>query len=273
LDNKYGVIYVALGPAYAIMAMVSINSIRIYSDVPISIIIDKSTADIVKLPKLDNVIIIDNCIEENRLIKSKIYDLSPYENTLYVDCDTIIKANIIDCFDYLEYFDIAVKQRQKAFPASGKGALKIFNGNKIVANQPHWNSGVIAFKKNSKTKKMFNHWSYLQKNLNYEFDQPALAQAVIQSDLRVVSLEDKWNYQDARAIYFQAGIIIHYSSNLNFRIRYMLKNAEKKYCLASSIFIDTFIKKKLEYRRKKDGLFRYYKRNMRWFLDEYIFYR
>lgn len=273
MDNKYGVLYVALGPAYAIMALVSINSLRIYSDVPISIIIDKSTADTVKLPQLDDIIIIEDSIEDNRLIKSKIFDYSPYENTLYIDCDTIIRANIIDCFDYLEYFDIAIKQRQIAYSAVGKGALKIFDGNQIVANQPHWNSGVIVFRKNAKTKKMFARWSYLQKNLNYEFDQPALAQAVIQSDLRVVSLEDKWNYQDARAIYFQAGTIIHYSSNLNFRIRNMLKNAEKKYFPAPSSFIDVFIKKKLQYRQKKDGLFRYYKRNMRWFLDEYIFYR
>jgi len=273
LENKHGVLYVALGPAYAVMAMVSINSLRIFSDVPISIIIDKSTADIFKLPELDNVITIDNFIEDNRLIKSKIFDLSPYENTLYVDCDTIIRANIIDCFDYLKYFDIAVKQRQKAYPAVGKGALKIFNGNEIVANQPHWNSGVIAFRKNAKTKKMFDHWSFLQEKLNYEFDQPALAQALIQSDIRVVSLEDKWNYQDARAIYFQAGIIIHYSSNLNFRIRYMLKIAGKKYCPVSSRFINIFIKKKLQHRKKKDGLVKYYKRNIRWFLDEYIFYR
>ena len=73
---------------------------------------------------------------------------------------------------------------------------------------------------------MFKDWSALQSELKYDFDQPALAEAIIKSDVRVVSLEETWNFQNYGAVYGSKEKIIHYSSGLNNKIKRHEKLAE-----------------------------------------------
>ena len=103
-----GVVYLAMGPAYAILAALSIKTLKMVSDIPVTVIVDDSIKPYSDSLGADTVKCISNLVSENRTIKSRVYELSPYENTLFIDCDTIINGDVADCFRYLEYFDIAI---------------------------------------------------------------------------------------------------------------------------------------------------------------------
>ena len=163
---KYGVVYLAMGPAYAVLAGLSIKTLKKFSDIPVTVIVDDSVKFHSESLGADTIKCISNLVSENRTIKSRIYEMSPYENTLFIDCDTIINGDVAGCFHYLEYFDIAIKQRTKAFSRLGKGSLTLFNGKHIVSELPHWNSGVIVFKRNKKTKKCFKIGRNYSQNSN-----------------------------------------------------------------------------------------------------------
>ena len=268
---KEGIVYLAMGPAYAVLAGLSIKTLKKFSDIPVTVIVDDSVKPHSQSLGADTITCISNVASENRAVKSRIYELSPYENTLFIDCDTIINGDVADCFRYLEYFDIAIKQKIKAFSRLGKGSLSLFNGKHIVAELPHWNSGVIAFKRNKKTKNMFQDWAQLQSELKYDFDQPALAEAIIKSDVRVVSLEETWNFQNCRAVYGSKEKIIHYSSSLNNKIKRLLRETCRNNFPEFNDELEEFIISKLKFRKQKDGLKKYYKRRIRWQLDDILF--
>ena len=268
---KYGVVYLAMGPAYAVLAGLSIKTLKKFSDIPVTVIVDDSVKFHSESLGADTIKCISNLVSENRTIKSRIYEMSPYENTLFIDCDTIINGDVAGCFHYLEYFDIAIKQRTKAFSRLGKGSLTLFNGKHIVSELPHWNSGVIVFKRNKKTKKMFQDWAELQSKLKYNFDQPALAEAIIRSEVRVVSLEETWNFQNCRAVYEGTEKIIHYSSSLNSKIKRLLRETCRNSFPEFSDELEEFIMAKLKLRKQKDGVKKYFKRRIKWQIDDILF--
>lgn len=263
-DHAKGVLYIALGEAYALMALLSIKGLRSSSNVGITIALDSRALRLAShFPKDVNIVQVSD--DDSRFIKTRMYELSPYSHTLYVDCDTLIQQSIDSIFLLLDYFDIALKQRRIAFDRKGKGALRIFDGAQQVSDLPHWNSGVILFKKNDLTQALFNDWHRLQVKLAYKFDQPALAEALLNNNVKIVCLEDKWNLQDVSQVYSKSGVILHYSSSINREISRQLCSMAKDISAEYLEIMNIFIKRKFKIRIEKDGQLGFLKRRIKWF--------
>jgi len=138
-------------------------------------------------------------------IKPGLYDLSPFEETLYVDCDVEFKADPEPGFGFLKNWDIAVAQERLAInelynrPRAGwqhnveerDATIKAFGGD---GNFPFLNSGVIFFRKNDKVEELFKLWSEEWKKWQMWDEQASLLRAMNRSKVRLMVLSEYWNY-------------------------------------------------------------------------------
>jgi hypothetical protein len=175
-----GIITVAFGEEYERLAAHTMLFSRKYTNLPITVItnISEEKQDPLWL-KNSNVNIIREYLsqDQNRFVKLHLYEYTPYDETLYIDCDSVIKNNGVDeIFNMLKTSDIMVnffcawKKNEKipniykkAFVEAGvKLPVKIYNG------------GILLFKKNDAVIKMFKKWFDLWKALGSGREMPAL---------------------------------------------------------------------------------------------------
>ena len=138
-------------------------------------------------------------------IKPGLYDLSPFEETLYVDCDVEFKADPEPGFGYLKNWDIAIAQERLAInelynrPRANwqhnveerDATIKAFGGD---GNFPFLNSGVIFFRKNKDVEDLFGLWSDEWKKWQMWDEQASLLRALNRSKVRLMILSEYWNF-------------------------------------------------------------------------------
>ena len=101
---------------------------------------------------------------ESGIVRPALYDLSPFDQTLYLDADTEIRGDITPGFDFLSSCDLAlaqhrhpldyyVKSRGKSKPEWKQTIAEFGRGDDLYIN-----SGVIFWKKNDLTKELFRLW-------------------------------------------------------------------------------------------------------------------
>ena len=173
--DEFGAIYVAIGRAHFLMAISSILSLnRSNPYMPVCLVTDQQKDERFKDVKIDFWKFVDFKKDQNRLVKLNIYKYSPFKKTIFIDSDTLVLGNLSIGGFYLDYFDIAIKQKTKPYPDSPKAREKIFNGTRSIADLPHWNSGLILFRKNTKVENFFGLWINSFKTNNSQFDQVSL---------------------------------------------------------------------------------------------------
>lgn len=125
-----------------------------------------------------------------------MYHASPYEKTLFVDSDTYFYDDCSDLFELLDYCDLALSIETFSPPIDiDKPQI---NGKKLVGCQIY-NTGVIAYNKNSKNQQLFDKWEaiYTEKITNntigLENDQTSFAEAWLQSDAKLAIFPREWN--------------------------------------------------------------------------------
>ena len=109
-------------------------------------------------------------------VKPFLYDLSPFDYTLYVDADTEFQKNPLPGFKYLDNYDICApycgKERTiglvleiinlpffTKLPIYRKIRVEIYDTNKLVGTHtPVMNSGVFFFRKSDDAKNFFHTW-------------------------------------------------------------------------------------------------------------------
>ena len=99
---------------------------------------------------------------------------SPYLKTLYLDCDTFIAAQFNEIFSMLNDYDV--------------GVINVPFKN---SNYPHFNAGIVAFKKTDKTKYFLEKW-------DENWNRKGLDQGVFQPLLNLVSyfvLPPEYNFR------------------------------------------------------------------------------
>jgi hypothetical protein len=84
-------------------------------------------------------------------LKVKAISSSPYERTLYLDSDTEIKSSLIEIWEFLETFDMAVARENELQWDSP-------NLEFVDYRSPFFNTGVIAFKKTKKITLFLQDW-------------------------------------------------------------------------------------------------------------------
>jgi hypothetical protein len=192
-----GVVYVAFGAPYLAMALRSAESLRRYDpEVPAYIITNVCDAVADWNGRDRQWTYVQNTTDQNRLYKTDLFNLSPYDNTIYLDCDTLVtKSFCKQAEQFLEFFDLCIRMYPfGANPWARKAEHMVGPGSNLkVRDLPHWNSGVLFFKKNAKTQEFFRLWSASLVRLNSGVDQSALVDAILQSNVRMLSLDARWN--------------------------------------------------------------------------------
>lgn len=138
----------------------------------------------------------DDVNSKGRFTKVNLFDLSPFDQTLYLDADTVPHADLTAGFDILDDgFDVVI------MPSSQQGNDCLWHVEEeerkytfdLVGNNPlQLQAGLFYFRKNKRTKQLFHYW----KMEWYQFvgqDQGALLRALSYSPVKIWLLGYPWN--------------------------------------------------------------------------------
>ena len=202
-----GISYYAETDEYIEKAKLSARSIKkVHPDLKITLHSDVA----VKSEYFDNIKIIST-LDHPFLTRIKCMKNPPYKKTLFLDTDTYICANIMDVFDILGRFDIALSYA--SVRASDYSGFK----SSLPPSFPEFNAGVVAMKKTAATKDLVNLW--FQKYENYvaedTHDQPFLRQALFESpSVDICTLPPEYNCRPQFPGYIQGKVRILHSHEI-----------------------------------------------------------
>jgi hypothetical protein len=191
-DNK-GIVYLALGYEYLLMASHSAQTARKSNPGLRLELITNVRFDEDEMGErfvFDTVRWVDCASDENRLIKTNIVRYTDLEYGVYIDCDTEIRGDLEPVFQCLDRWDIAMKLGAKPTTKQYEVAPGLSS-----ALFSEWNGGVVFFRNNERSARLFADWTEIFQREGKNRDQPALARAVHQSDWggQLLSLNPIWN--------------------------------------------------------------------------------
>jgi hypothetical protein len=214
--NKRGVMYMAWGSNAYEQAKASIASLRQYDpELPVLILGDENTLEgfddndphtACRLCKVDP---FDGNQKKGYKflagrIKPLLAEISPFEETLYVDADTCFLHSPDVGFDLLNRWDMALAETQTRSLAEGiagkeecEATAREFGTGLLL----YHNSGMIFWKKNFKTKALFELWSLEWQRYQGWDEQIALLRALLLSDVLWLTLPYTWNHSSLREAY------------------------------------------------------------------------
>ncbi len=220
MRKSLGVIYLALGRPYLAMAMLSAKSLRNSNPgIPYTIVtnVDESPPELSFFNgKEDKWIYVSESSTGNRSLKTSILSYSEYDNTIFLDCDTVVLGCLDKAIQILTYFDIALRLNRYPQKRSGKGDIAILPGSQ-VCDLPHWNSGVMLINRSDRSQRFFETWNNKFHELGCPYDQVSLVPTIFESDARVLSLDERWNATDpgfGRVKWRDNTIVFHYATNI-----------------------------------------------------------
>jgi len=192
--NK-GIITIAIGKKYAKQAKYLALSCIINSPHTIRAVITDSPGF---LSNFYDIIIPWNNNDDPFSIKTRIYDFSPFEYTIFIDADSLVFNPIDDYWEYLKNNNF-VYEGQKLSEGNWyfdiKKICSIINEDSI----PKFNSGMLLFKKSEVAKKIFDTAYYYFTNYKIEGieipffrgnnypDEPALAISLAKNKIEPVN--------------------------------------------------------------------------------------
>ncbi len=199
---KNGVIYCATGKKLFLdEAIISVKSLRQYNkNISVSLFIDEKNYSKIELDLFNSVHIIK---KPKYSFADKNYSMrnSPYQKTIYLDCDTIINGEISEIFLILKKFDLAAAN------------VPFKNHN---YKPTYYQAGVVAFKKNRKMEKFFNMWDKkFELSILYS-DQPSFRNVITSSSISIFTLPPEYNFRISNASYIKNKIKIIHSHEIMF---------------------------------------------------------
>lgn len=265
MSETSGIIYLAFGSSYLVMALRSIRSLRKTNpDLPVCLVTNLkiTKADIALLRDDDALVVLQEDQANNRAIKTSINTISPYDQTLFLDCDTVVLGALDTGFRFLDDFDLAFRLNPYPQTRKGKADVTVLEGL-TVGDCPHWNSGVMFFAKRPAADQFFQSWNANFYALNNPYDQVALVQTIFKEPARVLSLDTKWNASDpilGRKKWRMRTKVFHYASNISNRLEQELQaEAREITAIVPSAAEDTrrFVRKKRAQKKADIGAHRY----------------
>ncbi len=188
-----GIVYVVFGAEYEKLAIKTIAYSRQFTNLPICVLtnIKNRKPEWNKISNLQFVVF-DNVPDNyNRGIKTQMFKYTPFDETLYLDCDSVLqKTGIEKVFEFLTGNDLVLnlllhwQLKDKVLRVYKNAMLK----TKTVLPLKVYNGAFIAFHRSEAVSKFFNMWhNYWLTNKGREM--PFLACAVKQSNLNVFELD------------------------------------------------------------------------------------
>ena len=184
---KRGVLYIAFGSSYIEEVLRSARSVKKHNpDMHITAFFDKKVesdfVDEVKIIKVSH-------------IRAKVdyVHTSPYEQTIFLDSDTIVNRDITDMFDILSKYDFAICHD---LARKRKNVSKIIpEYKKIPYSFSEVNPGVMVFKNCQSVRSFFKLWrKYFYKYIGvWKYEQPTFRVALWESNLNFYILPVEYN--------------------------------------------------------------------------------
>lgn len=185
-----GIVFVATGGKYRQECFRALKSLASLSaQIPVVVFSD----DIDSFSSISNSEISIKKLDKPSFgFKDKIFGLlqSPFEQTLFLDTDTILLKNPFSLFSLLERFDLAIcAETYIPHPAEG-----------VPDSFPEFNTGVLVLKTGSpEVKKFLGEWYEIySQNCNRanspKHDQPSFRESLYKSPLNFCTLSSDWNF-------------------------------------------------------------------------------
>jgi len=199
-----GVVYVVFGPRAADQAEQSIKALKLHSPWPIAVVGDQEPKGASRYIPVDR---FGDMGVSARAAKVRLYDWSPYEQTLYLDADTRPKQSLEAGWAALDRgWDLAAAPSlDPAFDRLGtdeKGGLILVLGARYPVPL---NSGVMFFGRSDRLACFWREWATEWERYRGR-DQGAMLLALQRTKPRVWLLGQPWNDRHSNA----EAIIAHY---------------------------------------------------------------
>jgi hypothetical protein len=197
-----GVIYCATNHiAYFEAALISAIVLRsFHPELPITLVCDQPLAELLLLHKYGIRLLPVTFSQKyetfrSRDLKTCLANISPYNETLYIDSDILPLRPLNPIWDYLAQGDIAmVADRQPTIADCDHIAHheKAYTLSLLPGETPQYNSGVILWRNSPLTQSLFKQWQQ-EWNKFQRHDQLALVRAIAQVRPRVATLPINYN--------------------------------------------------------------------------------
>jgi hypothetical protein len=153
---------------------------KVMPEYPITIVADRE-------PDVDcfDTIIIDKTPFEKR-DKPRALQKTPYDRTIYLDTDTYLSDSIVELFDILDEFDLALR--------CARAQVHVPESSPLPDSFPEFNTGVIPYRSTAAMTEMLDDWE--RRCLpTHDFDQCSLRPALYHSDVRFTPIPNRYNCQ------------------------------------------------------------------------------
>jgi predicted O-methyltransferase YrrM len=188
-----GALYVAYGERARKGAQASAQSLREKAPgLPIAVVTDRT------LEGFDHCVIEVQADPGARTQKTRIYSLSPFKKTFYLDADTRVLSSPKPGFNLLNYVDVVLTQDPNVIfshcnwsaldPAEVAATKQELGTDEFL----YWNSGVIFFRRNERNRALFQEWHH-QWQRWHKHDQMALLRATHLQPVRIAPMRAPWN--------------------------------------------------------------------------------
>ena len=152
-----------------------------------------------------------NPVLASRRAKVALYDLSPFDRTLYLDSDICLMQRVDELFEQLDEYDIMMAKDVQSSIAKARNLVR--NGYDILPTLQtlgfpvddttvQYHSGVLAFRRSEKVDHFFESYRrYFDLVIRHPEelklkDQGAFAAAIATSSLRTYTLPPTYNFMD-----------------------------------------------------------------------------
>lgn len=190
-------------------------AIRKFHQEPIIILIDQVPKILYPLLKSFNNVELKpaptniNPVLASRQAKLALYEASPFDKTIYMDCDICMLANIKEVFEYLDEVDLLITEDVQPFISQASNLLRVKQeilptlqsvGLPLTENSIQYNGGFLGFKKSPTNQDFFKYVKkYFEIVLNNQDvlllkDQGAFAAAIETVKPSMKILSPTYNY-------------------------------------------------------------------------------
>lgn len=126
----------------------------------------------------------------NLLSKTQMYDISPFDNTLFLDADTVLCNDPSFGFKMSGKHGLAICLERASVLKRWEPEIRL-----NLPDYPEYNTGVIFFNKHPSTKYLFEQWNLDARRLAFWNDQPSFALSCMQIGACPFVLPENWNYR------------------------------------------------------------------------------
>jgi len=193
-----GIIYVVFGQGYDKLAAHTVSYSRQFTNLPICILTNTHERN-KKWDKIKDVSFVEFNLpqDDNRHIKTNMINYTPFDETLCLDCDSVIQRfGIEKTFDLLDGYDMVLNLCLAW--KSGEQVLrlykKVMNITGVELPLRVFNGAFIIWKRNERVQDFFALWNEYWEKSGRGREMPCLACAVKKSGVKVKEIntdEDK----------------------------------------------------------------------------------